>query len=109
MSVVHGSVALCTGDRCSNELSLQPLAETQADSARGRALGTGYSWNRDAPGWGWEHEALVGCSDSPAFESLFFFLVLLICLGPTGVLVSRKKSNLEEGLLQRRESLGFGL
>lgn len=106
MSAVHGSVALCTGD---NELSLEPLTETRADSARGRALGTGYSWNSDALAGAGSVKLWLAVLTVLPLKACFSSLALLICLGPTGALVSRKKSNLEEGLVQRGESLGFGL
>lgn len=98
-----------TVDRCSNELSLYLLAETLKLTVHvGEPWGYGTLGTGISLGWGWEQGALVRCSGSPAFESLFLFLALtlLICLGPAGALIS---SNLKEGALQSGEPLGFGL
>lgn len=105
-------LAVSTGDSCSNEISLQPLAQIPRLTACGRALGTGYSLYRGAPGLDWEQEALAGCYGSPAFESSFLFLdlTLLICSGTSKCsCLQEDEQDLEQGLLQRRDLLRFGL
>lgn len=104
---VWGQLGRLDRGSSSNEFSSAIGSDAQAGRACGRALGTGF-----APGLDWEQEALVGCYGIPAFESLFLLLDLtpLICSGTRRCsCLQEDEQDLEEGLLQRGESLGFGL
>ena len=104
---VWGQLGRLDRGSSSNEFSLQPLAQMPR-----LVVHVGGPWEQSLPlGWTGSRKLWL-VSMAPAFESLFFLLdlTLLICSGTRRCsCLQEDEQAFQEGLLQRGESLGFGL